>query len=301
MPIPNYQRFMYPLLEMAADGEAHSMDEAYEVLAEKFNLTEEDRAELLPSGRQSRYENRVRWARTYLTKAGLLESPGRGQFKITAEGLNVLQSGITELNNQYLMRFPGFVEFKRRDRTTYETSAEEEGGNETTPDEQLEQLHLVLRRQLAQELLARVKQCSPAFFERLVIQLLVAMGYGGSVADAGKAVGRSGDGGIDGIIKQDRLGLDNIYIQAKRWEKTVSSEVVRTFHGSLALQRASRGVIITTSDFSSSAIETAKSLGNIVLIDGNTLADFMIEYNVGVTVAARYEVKRVDRDFFEEG
>jgi len=301
MPIPSYKRFMYPLLELAADGEAHSMDEAYEVLAEKFNLTKEDRAELLPSGGQSRYENRVGWARTYLTKAGLLECPSRGQFKITAEGLKILQSGITELNSQYLMRFPGFVEFKRRDRTTDETSSEEEGGNETTPDEQLEQLHLVLRRQLAQELLARVKQCSPAFFERLVVQLLVAMGYGGSVADAGKAVGRSGDDGIDGIIKQDRLGLDNIYIQAKRWEKNVPSEVVRTFHGSLALQRASRGVIITTSDFSSSAIETAKALGNIVLIDGNTLAEFMIEYNVGVTVAARYEVKRVDRDFFEEG
>ncbi|MFN3391508.1 MAG: restriction endonuclease [Meiothermus ruber] len=300
MPIPSYQRFMYPLLEMAADGEAHSMEEAYEVLAGKFNLSKEDRAELLPSGGQSRYENRVGWARTYLTKAGLLESPGRGQFKITAEGRRVLQSGITELNNQYLMQFPGFVEFKRRDRTVDETSSEEEVSNETTPDEQLEQLHLVLRRQLAQELLARVKQCSPAFFERLVVQLLVAMGYGGSVADAGKAVGRSGDDGIDGIIKQDRLGLDNIYIQAKRWERTVPSEVVRTFHGSLALQRASRGVIITTSDFSSSAIETAKALGNIVLIDGNTLADFMIEYNVGVTVAARYEVKRVDRDFFEE-
>ncbi len=155
---------MYPLLEMAADGEAHSMEEAYEALAGKLNLSKEDRAELLPSGGQSRYENRVGWARTYLTKAGLLESPSRGQFKITAEGRKVLQSGITELNVQYLMQFPRFVGFRRRDRTTDETSSEEEVGNETTPDEQLEQLHLVLRRQLAQELLARVSQCSPAFF-----------------------------------------------------------------------------------------------------------------------------------------
>ncbi|AWR87855.1 restriction endonuclease [Meiothermus taiwanensis] len=291
---------MYPLLELAADGEAHSMEEAYEVLAKKFNLSKEDRAELLPSGGQSRYENRVGWARTYLMKAGLLESPSRGQFKITAEGQRVLQSGITELNNQYLMRFPGFVEFRRRDRTTEETSSKEEVGNETTPDEQLEQLHQTLKKQLAQELLERVKQCSPAFFERLVVRLLVAMGYGGSMADAGRAVGRSGDNGIDGIIKQDPLGLDNIYIQAKRWERPVPSEVVRTFHGSLALQKASRGVIITTSEFYSEAIRTAQALGNIVLIDGNTLAELMIEYNVGVTVAARYEIKRVDRDFFEE-
>jgi restriction system protein len=262
MPIPNYQRFMYPLLELAADGEAHSMDEAYEVLAEKFNLTEEDRAELLPSGRQSRYENRVGWARTYLTKAGLLESPSRGQFKITPRGLDVLKSGITDIDKNYLYQFPEFVEFRRRDRGNAESEVIGDAGK--TPDEQLELLYLELEKQLAHELLERIKQCPPAFFERLVIQLLVAMGYGGSVSDAGKAVGRSGDGGIDGIIKQDRLGLDNIYIQAKRWEKTVSSEVVRTFHGSLALQRASRGVIITTSDFSSSAIETAKSLGNIV-------------------------------------
>ena len=297
--MPNYQRFMYPLLEMASDGEVHSIDEAYEVLAEKFNLTKEDREELLPSGGQSRYENRVGWARTYLTKAGLLESAGRGRFRITAEGRNVLRSGVAELDNQYLRQFPGFVEFRRRNHTADEPSVEEDLSDAATPDEQLEQLHLTLRRQLAQELLDRVKQCSPTFFERLVIQLLVAMGYGGSVADAGKAVGRSGDDGIDGIIKQDRLGLDNIYIQAKRWERTVSSEVVRTFAGSLALQKASRGVIITTADFSNSAVETAKKLGNIVLIDGNTLADFMIEYNVGVTIAAKYEIKRVDRDFFE--
>ncbi|MGK0618896.1 winged helix-turn-helix domain-containing protein [Meiothermus cerbereus] len=298
MPIPNYQRFMYPLLEMAADGEAHSMDEAYEVLAEKFNLTEEDRAELLPSGRQSRYENRVGWARTYLTKAGLLESPGRGQFKITPRGLDVLKSGITDIDKNYLYQFPEFVEFRRRDRGNAESEVIGDAGK--TPDEQLELLYLELEKQLAHELLERIKQCPPAFFERLVIQLLVAMGYGGSVSDAGKAVGRSGDDGIDGIIKQDRLGLSNIYIQAKRWNNTVPSEVVRTFAGSLALKKASRGVIITTSDFSKGAIETAERLGNIVLIDGETLAQYMIEYNVGVTVAARYEIKRIDRDFFEE-
>jgi len=297
MPIPNYQRFMYPLLELAADGEAHSMDEAYEVLAEKFNLTEEDRAELLPSGRQSRYENRVGWARTYLTKAGLLESPGRGQFKITPRGLDVLKSGITDIDKNYLYQFPEFVEFRRRDRGNAES--EVIGDAEKTPDEQLELLYLELEKQLAHELLERIKQCSPAFFERLVVQLLVAMGYGGSVSDAGKAVGRSGDDGIDGIIKQDRLGLSNIYIQAKRWNNTVPGEVVRAFAGSLALKKASRGVIITTSDFSEGAIKAAEQLGNIVLIDGETLAQYMIEYNVGVTVAARYEIKRIDRDFFE--
>ena len=288
---------MYPLLELAADGEVHSMDEAYEVLAERFRLTEEERAELLPSGRQSRYENRVRWARTYLTKAGLLESTGRGQFKITPRGLDVLKSGITDIDKSYLYQFPEFVEFRRRDRGNAESEVIEDAGK--TPDEQLELLYLELEKQLAHELLERIKQCSPAFFERLVVQLLVAMGYGGSVSDAGKAVGRSGDDGIDGIIKQDRLGLSNIYIQAKRWNNTVPSEVVRAFAGSLALKKASRGVIITTSDFSEGAIKAAEQLGNIVLIDGETLAQYMIEYNVGVTVAARYEIKRIDRDFFE--
>jgi len=288
---------MYPLLELAADGEVHSMDEAYEVLAEKFNLTEEERAELLPSGRQSRYENRVGWARTYLTKAGLLESTGRGQFKITPRGLDVLKSGITDIDKSYLYQFPEFVEFRRRDRGNAESEVIEDAGK--TPDEQLELLYLELEKQLAHELLERIKQCSPAFFERLVVQLLVAMGYGGSVSDAGKAVGRSGDDGIDGIIKQDRLGLSNIYIQAKRWNNTVPGEVVRAFAGSLALKKASRGVIITTSDFSEGAIKAAEQLGNIVLIDGETLAQYMIEYNVGVTVAARYEIKRIDRDFFE--
>ena len=288
---------MYPLLELAADGEVHSMDEAYEVLAERFRLTEEERAELLPSGRQSRYENRVRWARTYLTKAGLLESTGRGQFKITPRGLDVLKSGITDIDKNYLYQFPEFVEFRRRDRGNAESEVIEDAGK--TPDEQLELLYLELEKQLAHELLERIKQCSPAFFERLVVQLLVAMGYGGSVSDAGKAVGRSGDDGIDGIIKQDRLGLSNIYIQAKRWNNTVPGEVVRAFAGSLALKKASRGVIITTPDFSEGAIKAAEQLGNIVLIDGETLAQYMIEYNVGVTVAARYEIKRIDRDFFE--
>ena len=288
---------MYPLLELAADGEVHSMDEAYEVLAERFRLTEEERAELLPSGRQSRYENRVGWARTYLTKAGLLESTGRGQFKITPRGLDVLKSGITDIDKSYLYQFPEFVEFRRRDRGNAESEVIEDAGK--TPDEQLELLYLELEKQLAHELLERIKQCSPAFFERLVVQLLVAMGYGGSVSDAGKAVGRSGDDGIDGIIKQDRLGLSNIYIQAKRWNSTVPGEVVRAFAGSLALKKASRGVIITTSDFSEGAIKAAEQLGNIVLIDGETLAQYMIEYNVGVTVAARYEIKRIDRDFFE--
>ena len=288
---------MYPLLELAADGEVHSMDEAYEVLAERFRLTEEERAELLPSGRQSRYENRVGWARTYLTKAGLLESTGRGQFKITPRGLDVLKSGITDIDKNYLYQFPEFVEFRRRDRGNAESEVIEDAGK--TPDEQLELLYLELEKQLAHELLERIRQCSPAFFERLVIQLLVAMGYGGSVSDAGKAVGRSGDDGIDGIIKQDRLGLSNIYIQAKRWNNTVPGEVVRAFAGSLALKKASRGVIITTSDFSEGAIKAAEQLGNIVLIDGETLAQYMIEYNVGVTVAARYEIKRIDRDFFE--
>ncbi len=274
------------------------MEEAFEVLAQQFALTPEERAERLPSGGQSRYENRVGWARTYLTKAGLLESPGRSKFKITPRGLSVVQSGVTDIDNNYLMQFPEFVEFRKRARSGGENESGE--GSSTTPDEQLEQLYLELQKQLAHDLLDRVKRCSPTFFERLVIQLLVAMGYGGTVSDAGKAVGRSGDDGVDGIIKQDRLGLDNIYIQAKRWGGTVSSEVVRTFAGSLALKKASRGVIITTSEFSKSAIEAAERLGNIVLIDGETLARYMIEYNVGVAVAARYEVKRVDRDFFED-
>jgi restriction system protein len=300
MPIPDYQTIMLPLLKFAADEEEHSLRETIEALADHFELTDEERRELLPSGQQATFDNRVGWARTYLKKAGLLESTRRGYYRITDRGQGVVRQSPPEIDRAFLMQFPEFVEFQRPSRDKAEMVGEQE--DETrTPEEDIEAAYQRVRQGLAAELIQTVMSLSPIFFERLVIDLLVKMGYGGTRRDAGQAVGRSGDGGIDGIIKEDRLGLDIVYIQAKRWDETVGRPEIQRFAGALQGQRARKGIFITTSAFSRAALEYVSRIdSNIVLIDGDTLAQLMVDYNIGVTPIATYELKRIDSDYFTE-
>lgn len=305
MTIPDYQSMMLPLLQLAGDGQEHVIGDVIERLAEYFQLTDEDRRELLPSGQQARFDNRVHWARSYLKQAALLESAGRGRFRITSRGIDVLNARPDFINIAFLRQFDEFREFQSRGHRNNQIGQEEVPAESTesteTPEERLESSYQALRRGLAQELLRRIMECSPRFFERLVVQLLVAMGYGGSLQDAGKAIGQSGDGGIDGIIKEDRLGLDALYIQAKRWEGTVGRPVVQTFAGSLQGVRARKGVLITTSTFSKEARDYVERIDSkIVLIDGEQLAQYMIDFGIGVAEVATYTIKRIDTDYFDE-
>ncbi len=302
MTIPDYQSIMLPLLQLAGDGQEHVIGDVIERLAEYFQLTDEDRRELLPSGQQPRFDNRTHWARTYLKQAGLLESTGRGRFRISRRGIDVLNTRPDHINVAFLRQFEEFQTFQSRAHRNNQIEAEQSPVESTeTPEERLESSYLALRRGLAQELLQRIMQCSPRFFERLVVELLVAMGYGGSLQDAGKAIGQSGDGGIDGIIKEDRLGLDALYIQAKRWEGTVGRPVVQTFAGSLQGVRARKGVLITTSTFTKEARDYVERIDSkIVLIDGEQLAQYMIDFGIGVNEVATYTIKRIDTDYFDE-
>ena len=298
MTIPDYQSIMLPLLKLVGDGKEHSLRETIETLSEEFSLSDEERRELLPSGRQPTFDNRVGWARTYLKKAGLLKSTRRGYFRIAERGRSVLEKQPSEIDTAYLRQFPEFVEFqtpKQKDMGT----PRPEPDDSATPEEEIEAAYKTLRESLVAELLETVKSCSPAFFEQLVVDLLVKMGYGGTRRDAGQAIGKSGDGGIDGIIKEDRLGLDIVYIQAKKWENTVSRPEIPKFAGALQGQRARKGVFITTSGFSSAARDYVSRIeSNIVLIDGETMAQLMLDFNIGVTGVATYELKRVDTDYF---
>jgi len=299
-PVPDYQSFMLPLLKIASDGEEHSMREAFDVLAKAFKLSEAQLRELLPSGRQTTFENRVGWAKTYLKKAGLLDSPRRGHFQITSRGRGVLEASPQRIDREFLMRYPEFVEF-HRPQSTADGGTDKEEGIDQTPEEGIEAAYQRVREQLAQELLQTVKSCSPTFFERLVVDLLVKMGYGGTRRDAGQAIGGSGDRGIDGIIKEDRLGLDIVYIQAKRWDDNVGRPQIQQFAGALQGQRARKGVFITTSAFSQAAQEYVSRLDSkIVLIDGQTLAQLMMDYDIGVATIATYDLKRIDSDYFIE-
>jgi restriction system protein len=301
MTIPDYQSIMLPLLKFAGDGTEHSLRETIEALADEFDLSDEERKELLPSGQQATFDNRVGWARTYLKKAGLLESTRRGYYQITGRGVGVLKQNPPEITASFLRQFPEFVEFQRPQKTRVDRTAEEDISDTQTPEEEIEAAYQRVRQGLAAELLQTVKGCSPAFFERLVIDLLVKMGYGGTRRDAGEAIGRSGDGGIDGIIKEDRLGLDIVYIQAKRWDGNVGRPEIQKFAGALQGQRARKGIFITTSDFTQSARGYVSRIDSkIVLIDGDTLAQLMIDYNIGVAGVASYELKRVDSDYFTE-
>lgn len=302
MPVPDFQSIMLPLLNLTADGKEHSLREAVAILAREFSLTPDELAEMLPNGRKTRFYDRVGWAGTYLKKAGLLSASERGMFRITRRGIDVLKSKPQALNIKFLEQYPEFIEFHVRrhkgDKETVEIDTESQ-----TPEEVMEEAYQAWRKSLADEVLEKVKSCSPAFFERLVVDVLVKMGYGGTRRDAGKAIGRSGDEGIDGIINEDRLGLDVIYIQAKRWEKenAIGRPEIQKFAGALMGQKAQKGIFITTSTFTKDAREYAGQIGSkIILIDGTMLAQLMIDYNVGVNLVVSYELKRLDSDYFEE-
>lgn len=303
MPIPDFQTITIPLLQFCADQKEHGFREVIEGLVVHFALTEEEQRELLPSGKQTRFENRVYWAKIYLSRAGLLDTPSRGRFIITERGLTCLAEHPQTINIEYLKQFEEFNSFRKRSGNTNQKEADNEDSRnqDVTPTESLEYAYLQIRHDLNREILTRLKKGSPSFFENVVVEVLVAMGYGGSRKDAGETVGRSGDGGIDGIIKEDRLGLDVIYIQAKRWDNTVGRPEVQKFVGALQGHRARKGVFITTSEFSKEAEEYAKLLDSkVILIDGQKLADYMIDFDVGVSKVASYDVKRIDSDYFEE-
>lgn len=300
--IPDFQTLMLPILKKLADQKEHSFRDLIEELAVDFRLTDDERKELLQSGAQPVFHNRVGWARSYLKQACLIESPKRARSKITQRGLDVLMEKPGKINIDFLRRFPEFLEFQSRKHG----DNDKEEIPETiidTPEEQFETAYLQLRKSLARELLNKVIEQPPSFFEKLVVDLLVKMGYGGSLKDAGKAVGRSGDEGIDGTIKEDKLGLDIIYIQAKRWNKMtiVGRPEIQKFVGALAGQGAKKGIFITTSTFTKEAIEySPKNETKIVLIDGEQLAQYMIDYGIGVSLVNTYELKKIDGDYFGE-
>lgn len=304
MPIPDYQTLMLPLLTIAGDGEVHTKRDAVNELAVQFGLSEAERKELLPSGKQEIFDNRVGWARTYIKHALLIDYVQRGQFRITDRGRQVLAEKPKRIDNAFLRRFPEFVEFQRRSQTpaTEENNSTVSAVETDTPDDLMATGYLNRRRQIEQDVLAKVKSCSPEFFERLVVKLLTAMGYGGSLADAGKAIGKSGDGGVDGVIKEDKLGLEQIYIQAKRWDSaTVGRPEIQKFVGALHGKRARKGIFLTTSAFTKDAHEYASGLETkVILIDGQQLAELMFDHEVGVSTESKYIVKRIDNDFFED-
>lgn len=302
MAIPNYQEIMLPLLKHLADQKIYSISEIRELLEIDFKLTDEEKNRILPSGRETYFTNRVSWARTYLMKASLIESPEKGSIKISQLGLETLKENPKEITSKYLEKFPTFNEFITRSRNKNKdiekTSPSEE---EKPPREIMESVYENLRFDLIVDLLNKTKECSPNFFENLVVDLILKIGYGGSRLDAGKAIGRTGDGGVDGIIKEDKLGLETIYIQAKRWEGTVGRPEIQKFIGALHGQKAKKGIFITTSKFSIEAREYAKEIETkVVLIDGEELANLMIDHDIGVSKIVNYELKRIDSDYFIE-
>ena len=305
MSMPTYEDIMLPFLQTLSDGKTHLLKELNLSLADYFQLSDEERRQFLPSGNQLMFYNRLGWARTHLKKALLIQSPGNGQFQITARGQELLATSPNRITNAVLKNYPEFISFWKPgliSGAVLETSvAPEPICQSKTPRELIHDCYQELRNALADELLQQISSKAPAFFEHLVLDLLVKMGYGGPREDAAQVVGKSGDEGIDGIIKEDRLGLDVIYIQAKRWKNVVGSPEIQGFIGALQLRGAHKGIFITTSSFTQAAKEIAKKIGNrIVLIDGMLLAQLMIDFNVGVSVDTNYEVKRVDQDYFSE-
>ncbi|PFZ72405.1 restriction endonuclease [Bacillus toyonensis] len=303
MAVPGYQDFMYPFLNQLEDRQEYRLQDLYTILARHFNLSEEDIAETIPSGKQTLLVNRVGWARTHLDKAGLIKVVRRAVFQITDEGLRVLNDPTTtKIDRKFLTKYASFNQFINK-VSEENNDSDFEDTEEKTPLELMSENFNILKNEIQDLLLEKILSCSPGFFERLIVELIIAMGYGGSVKDAGKAIGKSGDEGIDGIIKEDVLGLDMIYLQAKRWKKesTVSRPDIQTFVGSLVGKQASKGIFITTARFSQSAIEYANSIDKrVILIDGQQLTDLMFKYNVGVSDEEVFVTKKIDLDFFEE-
>lgn len=303
MSIPHNQFLRRALLELLSDGHERSMHECIDALADRFHLSKEERSKLLPSGQQPVFDNRVGWARTYLKKAGLIETPARGRVRITPRGQRALKECPDGIDLEFLMRYEEFKAFKShsgRKANQGKTSPLEDVQGD--PVEQIEQAFSNFQESLTDDLLEKIRSATPAFFERLVIRLLVAMGYGGGLTQAAKVVGGSGDEGIDGVINEDKLGLDVIYIQAKQWTNPVGRPEIQKFVGALHGKRAKKGVFITSSEFTREARDYVAHLEpRVVLIDGGTMARLMIEHNVGVTTKSVYELKSIDQDFFEDG
>ena len=302
MDIPDYQTLMLPLLKQINTGSEYRFRDLVELISKDFDLSDDQRSEMLPSGKQPIINNRVGWARTYMLKAGLLEAPKRGTIRITDRGIKVLSDMPNSINVKFLEQFPEFIEFRRRKNKKDSKAETSKQLSLATPEEFLEEAYQSLNNDLASGILAQTKECTALFFERLVIDLLVKMGYGGSRKEAGQAIGKSGDGGIDGIINEDRLGLDVIYIQAKRWDdNTVGRPEIQKFAGALQGRRARKGIFITTSTYSKEAKEFVKNIeSNIILIDGDQLTDLMIEHDIGVSLVSEFKVKRIDLDYFIE-
>lgn len=303
--IPKYEDIMLPLLKYLSDGKEHGLSETHDAMAKQFKLTDEELRELLSSGKQTIFRNRVGWARTYMKKAGLLISPKRAHFKISEKGIELLKENPTEINSKFLTRYDAFVEFqaikKDKKENGHLLQTQLADNVDQTPEESLEYAYQKLHFELSKELLDIVKSCPPEFFEKLVIDLLITMGYGGSRKEAGQAIGKSGDGGIDGIINEDKLGLDVIYLQAKRWGNTVPVKEIRDFTGALAFKKAKKGIFITTSSFPNSVYEFVGQVEyKIILIDGERLANLMIEHSIGLSTVNTYHVKTIDSDYFEE-
>ncbi|MCO6432231.1 MAG: restriction endonuclease [Deltaproteobacteria bacterium] len=302
MAIPDYETIMLPLLNLLSAGEPMSLDEATNAIAAQFKLTSDEQAQRIPSGQSTYVKNRVGWARTYLKKAGLLQSPKRGYVQITDRGSEVLGQRPKQIDQKFLRQFPEFMEFvspsgEEADKATMPSPVL----SDQTPDEVIARSYQTVRSQLSDELLDTIKGCSPAFFEKLVIDLLVAMGYGGTAADAARATQLSNDEGIDGVIKEDKLGLDTIYVQAKRWQNPVHRPEIQKFAGALQGKRSRKGIFITTSTFSDGAKEFASTIeSHIVFIDGMKLAELMIDHGVGVATQKVYEMKKIDSDYFSE-
>jgi len=302
MPIPDFQSIMLPLLQVLTDGREWRMRDVTETLASRFQLTPQEREEMLPSGQQTFFSNRVAWAKTHLKAAGLLLNPTRGKVSLSDEGSRVLATNPDGINCRFLRQYPTYLDLvKPRSEETDDHDVPDEAETNQTPLELMDESFHALRRATADELLVKLRQCSAGFFEKVVVRLLQAMGYGG-VAGEALVTGRSGDAGIDGIIKEDKLGLDVVCIQAKRWEGTVGRPVIQGFVGSMDFVRARKGVILTTSQFSRDAVEFVDRIEGkkVVLIDGPQLADLMIDHNVGVLPTKNYELKEVSNDFFDE-
>lgn len=300
MAVPDFQSFFKPLLDVASDGQEHSIKEARATIATQMDLSDEDRAELLPSGTQTKFDNRVAWAKSYFVQAKVLESSRRGYFRITDRGRDLLKQGHERIDVKVLNQYSEFVEFHAA-KPVKSTMKDVPDTQDETPEETLQNAFQSIRSDLAGEILSRIRDNDPQFFERLVVDLMIALGYGGSRADAGRSIGQSGDEGIDGIIKEDRLGLDVIYLQAKRWDGSVGRPEVQKFVGALQGKRAKKGVFITTGKFTTDAADYVETIDpKVILIDGRKLAELMMDHNLGVTTTVNYEIKRIDTDYFEE-
>ena len=304
MEIPDFQSIMLPLLKYSSDNLEHSTNDTIIALAKQYNLSDKDLQKMLPSGTQSVFYNRVFWAKAHLKMAGLIDNTKRAHFKITQDGINLLNQKLDKINLNLLKKNPKYIEHfenQKKEKENIDEIDNIDNENSLTPEENIEYFYQNIYKTLAQDLLNKIKNSSPSFFERLVVELIVKMGYGGSIKDAGKAIGKSGDEGIDGIIKEDKLGLDTIYIQAKRWEGNVGRQELQKFVGALAGQGAKKGIFITTSTFTKEALlYSPKNETKIVLINGEQLAQLLIDYDLGVSKIITYEIKRIDNDYFEE-